>query len=459
MGVRVLFIALLLIVPTIASARTCYVQDMNSYEAGYAEFQESVISSLPSNVSVVGNPLGGAVIAWNSNSATLYTERGTVNVEGPVRSAGFVYNTTQYWYVERESGLCEVYDISGELAGEYHGPTVLHRGEILVVSLNTSMDRTEIWYGVNGTARVRYEMPWDPEWFMPVYGGLVAVSGGRAFYHNGTVHELPVDDVEKVIPTPFRPGGEPMFIALTTLYEEGVKEYIFRFVTPREVLGSLKTFTPPIGYAFGANGTVVIADRTHMYIFRNICEPFIKVKHSFSFITTWNFTEGVLAAVEGETLISMRIWPGKVLAWGTDVDGDGVLRDEDADDDGDGMPDAWEERHGLDPWTNDSVMDGDGDKLTNYAEYLFGTDPSSPDTDGDELDDYLEFVLGTNGTNPDTDGDGLTDGYEVRAGTDPLEPLDAGPASAGVSMTVPALVLGLAMALLSLAFATWKKYK
>ncbi len=48
----------------------------------------------------------------------------------------------------------------------------------------------------------------------------------------------------------------------------------------------------------------------------------------------------------------------------------------DADRDGDGMPDAWELAHGLDPTDpTDAARDTDGDGQTNKAEYLAGTDP------------------------------------------------------------------------------------
>jgi hypothetical protein len=74
------------------------------------------------------------------------------------------------------------------------------------------------------------------------------------------------------------------------------------------------------------------------------------------------------------------------------------------DSDGDGLPDWWEEAHGLDPYSalgNDGAAgDPDNDGLTNPQEYLHGTDPM----------------------NPDTDRDGFSDGFEVSQGSDPLNP-------------------------------------
>ncbi len=53
--------------------------------------------------------------------------------------------------------------------------------------------------------------------------------------------------------------------------------------------------------------------------------------------------------------------------------------------DGDGLPDDWEIRYGLNPWANDANLDSDGDGLTNLQEYELGTDPFNPDTDGDGI--------------------------------------------------------------------------
>lgn len=49
------------------------------------------------------------------------------------------------------------------------------------------------------------------------------------------------------------------------------------------------------------------------------------------------------------------------------------------DSDGDGMPDEWEMRNGLDPMSDDSAADLDNDGLPNLAEYLLHTSPHSPD--------------------------------------------------------------------------------
>ena len=49
------------------------------------------------------------------------------------------------------------------------------------------------------------------------------------------------------------------------------------------------------------------------------------------------------------------------------------------DDDQDGMPTAWEEEWGLDPYTDDAEGDPDGDGLTNLQEYTMGSEPTKAD--------------------------------------------------------------------------------
>ncbi|MDY7077565.1 MAG: choice-of-anchor X domain-containing protein [Chloroflexota bacterium] len=78
--------------------------------------------------------------------------------------------------------------------------------------------------------------------------------------------------------------------------------------------------------------------------------------------------------------------------------------EQDADDDGDGMPNNWEDAHGLDKSNpNDASEDPDLDELDNLAEYNAGTDPHDSDSDGG----------------------GENDGSEVDLfGQDPLDPAD-----------------------------------
>lgn len=93
-----------------------------------------------------------------------------------------------------------------------------------------------------------------------------------------------------------------------------------------------------------------------------------------------------------------------------------------ADSDDDGMPDWYENVHGLDPEAADGEEDADEDGLTNIQEFRLFTDPNNADTDGDGLTDSEEVAEGTSPTSPDSDGDGLSDSEELDLGTDPNSP-------------------------------------
>jgi hypothetical protein len=67
-----------------------------------------------------------------------------------------------------------------------------------------------------------------------------------------------------------------------------------------------------------------------------------------------------------------------------------------------------------------TLLDSDGDGLTNARELEVGTSVTKADTDGDGLGDREEVeVYGTNARKADTDGDGYLDGQEVSGGYNP----------------------------------------
>jgi Bacterial TSP3 repeat len=99
------------------------------------------------------------------------------------------------------------------------------------------------------------------------------------------------------------------------------------------------------------------------------------------------------------------------------------------------LPDDWEKWH-FGNLASGASDDPDNDGLSNLEEFVHSTNPKSPDSDFDGLSDGSEVNI--HGTDPlkwDSDGDTLPDGWEVHYGLDPLDPADANQTSAGGGMT------------------------
>jgi hypothetical protein len=94
------------------------------------------------------------------------------------------------------------------------------------------------------------------------------------------------------------------------------------------------------------------------------------------------------------------------------------------DTDSDRLPDGWEVSYSFNPRSGEgedgSGGDPDGDNLKNSSEFLKRTNPRLADTDGDGINDMLDAIenVGSNASgSTDTDGDGLTDAQEQNLGT------------------------------------------
>lgn len=101
-----------------------------------------------------------------------------------------------------------------------------------------------------------------------------------------------------------------------------------------------------------------------------------------------------------------------------------------ADTDGDGVSDGEEFASGTNP-LGSGELDSDRDKIPDVWENQYSLNSllpnASADADADELSNFQEYIHGTNPLAADTDSDGYTDAQEISNGYDPDAPGDAKP--------------------------------
>jgi Bacterial TSP3 repeat len=123
------------------------------------------------------------------------------------------------------------------------------------------------------------------------------------------------------------------------------------------------------GIAFvqiGGGSTVYVTNAAHNAV--------LDVRNGFLLLKGGTLVVDKFVATNGCDSIFDHI--GGTLIVGT------LVLDPNQDADGDGLPNGWEQAHGLDPLSsignNGADGDPDGDGYSNYQEYLAGSDPQNP---------------------------------------------------------------------------------
>ena len=125
----------------------------------------------------------------------------------------------------------------------------------------------------------------------------------------------------------------------------------FENPVPKEAYQSLTAFNTPIT----AETSILSANEAHDAVLDDVGANF-------------PFRD----AVDERLINDVRNGTGKSVNHPDEVGGWPTLSSSTAllDSDDDGMPDAWENTHGLDAFLDDSAKDKDGDGYTNIEEYL-----------------------------------------------------------------------------------------
>jgi hypothetical protein len=157
--------------------------------------------------------------------------------------------------------------------------------------------------------------------------------------------------------------------------------------------GTVNTDTVYLGNNPGSGGTLTVAGGTYnvstwMYLSEVDCSATGVVNITGGSLNVTNSAGTALLQINSGTLTlsggTLRVdklvltncahfvRTGGTLIYGT------VVLDPNDDADGDGIPNGYEQSHGLDPLNPaDAALDSDGDGMSNLQEYLAGTDPTN----------------------------------------------------------------------------------
>jgi hypothetical protein len=234
----------------------------------------------------------------------------------------------------------------------------------------------------------------------PLTGQVWVADGGAARLRVFEASGAPAAAIELV-------GGSPVGIAFDALgrayvtdSKSGVVRVFDRLGVPLGTIGTFAaTLTRPAGVAVAGDGSVYVVDsyQSQVVIFTPAGTVLGTLGGFGSEPGQMKVPFALALDRRGRALVT-NTQLGRVEAFalrGSAGGGAGCPGDSDCD----GMPDAWEVAHGLDPLDPaDARLDPDGDGLTNLEEYRHGTDPRRADTDGDGIPDGVEVAAGLDPT-------------------------------------------------------------
>lgn len=319
----------------------------------------------------------------------------------------------------------------GPCAGLYPGCSQWPNQPDLANFFQGWVDEIRIWDGARSEADIRRTMMMR----MKRRTVLPLITGTPRLLYHYTFDDLPDPDHDPVSPEGFaqlngRPndGSYPHIPWWGTANDRSLVYHDYHYVPWINNTVAHLPLDPPADSVYW---TVVVRDTNGVIVgtnvFPNTSNPYTLAYYTGTLEQYASHPDYQPAADMGFTPVRRALLndllPLRYAEADEDVDlwdGLGPGTNFEYDTDGDGLPDLWEIRYGLDPWSavGDDGRNGDPDNdgLKNYAEYLAGTDPLDFDTDDDGFGDYDSRASPTSPTFGElhTDGDGMDDAWEER---------------------------------------------